>query len=189
MSLRTPIATCSYPQLFEAKAFQDGQTAKYSCVLVFDKAAQQTEAYASLQQALKDSLKEKFGDKAKAVYETMRNPFRPISQLANSEGAFDSDCTWIRVSSTRQPEVVHRKNGRVILKASEVYAGCKVLAAVNVYSYDKAGNKGAAFGLQALCKMDEGERLGNSIDAKEAFGDVIEDGPADDKPAASGDDW
>ena len=184
MSLRTPEATLSYPQLYEAKAFQEGQTPKFSAVLVFDKAAQETEAFQKLEQALKDSLKEKFGDKAKQVYANMKT-IRPISQLTNGE-VFDDDSVWIRVSTTRQPEVISKKGGKPILKASEVYAGCKVLAAVNVYAYDKAGNKGAAFGLQAVCKVSDGDRLGGGVDVKETFGDVFE---ADDKPAASGDDW
>lgn len=57
------------------------------------------------------------------------------------------------------------------LDPGQIYAGCKVNLAVNVYTYVYQGQKGLSFGLSAIQFVEDGERLGP--DGAESAFDIL----------------
>jgi|NOAtaT_6_FD_contig_31_2628685_length_1015_multi_4_in_0_out_0_2 hypothetical protein len=171
----TPKARLAFPALFEARGF-NGQTPKFSAVLIFDKEAQATPEYAKMKEAAKTALKAKFGDKPP---KNLRNPFRDASEKEDVAG-FDDGCVFITVSAKKQPKVVDRNkvNGAFpqITDEDKVYPGCYVRASLNAYGYDNNGNRGVSFGLNNVQFLDDGERLGSGGGASRAEDDFEDAG-------------
>lgn len=186
MTVRTPLFRVSYPNVFTPTKYDKNDSddkLQYSCALVFDKKAQKSKAYKELVQAAKDALKEKFGDKAGQVWKKMKTPlFRPYEDLSEAaQKDFDEDVIWCRAKSKRKPEIIDCNGGAQIFKESDFYAGCYAIASLNPYAYDYSGNRGVGLGLQALIKMEDGDRLGNVVDAKSEFEDLMKEAdPVDD---------
>lgn len=201
MSVRTPKFRVSFPHLHTPTKFkkEDGDsTAKYSMTMVFDKKAQESKAYKELIKACKSALKEKFGDKAEAIWKKTRSPvFRPHEDMGEkSQKDFDDDVMWARAKSKNQPELIDRKGGETIYAAADFYPGCYAIATVNPYAYDYNGTKGVSLWINSVVKMDDGERIGTVQEsAKTEFDDLIEeadpveDEPTTDSTAADDDDW
>ncbi len=154
----TPRARLAFPSLFEARSYKS-QPAKFSAVLVFDKAAQATAEFQKLKAAASAAAKAKFGDKPP---KNMKNPFRPGSDKEGTEG-FNDDDIFITVSSKKQPKVVDRKKVDgvfpLITDEDRLYPGCYVRASVNAYAYDVDGGRGVSFGLNNVQFLDDGERI------------------------------
>jgi hypothetical protein len=63
-----------------------------------------------------------------------------------------------------------------ILDESKVWSGCYARAVVAPYGYDKMGNKGVAFGLDAVQILREGEQVaGTGMAAVRLFDEVADD--------------
>jgi hypothetical protein len=167
--IMTPRARLSYPALFKARAMEVGKEPKFSASLIFDAAAQATPLFAAMKAQASAAARENWGDKLPA---NLRNPFRNGSE--KDDPAYQG-AVFINTSSKQQPQVVGGAIDpltgklKVIDDPSEVYAGCYVIAAVRAYAYDAKGNRGVAFGLQALQKVADGEPLGGGVRATEVF--------------------
>lgn len=192
MSIITPVATLSYPWLFEPNQVEPGDEPKYSCALIFEKGSDLTE----LKRAAVAAAKERWGDKAEAMIRNgkLRMPFRPGEEKDYPEGS-----TFMNVRSKNKPGIVSRipdpTTGRPmpIVDQSEVYPGAKVKASIGVFAYDVKGNKGVSFGLNNVQKWEDGERLDHFVAAADEFEadptqvadlsdleDATPDGPAED---------
>lgn len=130
-----------------------------------------------LRRLVGETARTKFDVQNGAEYEARgyRNPFR--SQLAKAKfDGFSSDPSALFISATtmKRPGCFGQGGASDIIDPSTdaLYAGCWVIARVNTYSYDKAGNKGVAFGLSAVQKVADDTRLsiggGDSSDGIEA---------------------
>ena len=161
----TPRARLAFPSLFEARSFKS-QPAKFSAVLVFDKAAQATAEFQNLKKAASAAAKAKFGDKPP---KTMKNPFRSGEEKEGTAG-FNDDDVFITVSSKKQPKVVDRKKVDgvfpQITDEERLYPGCYVRASVNAFAYDVDGGKGVSFGLNNVQFLDDGERIASGGGSK-----------------------
>ena len=81
---------------------------------------------------------------------------------------------YINVRSKQPPGIVSRfagEDGRPlrITDPSEVYSGCQVRASLNVFAYDRAGNRGISLGLNNVQKLADGERLDGRLKAEDDF--------------------
>ena len=177
--ITTPEATLSYENLFEPSA-PDGSFAEpqYSACLVFNKEADLSE----LEKAVEDAGKLKWGEKFSGMRKSgeIRVPFRN-DRL--TEKGYPPDSTYINVRSKQKPGIVSTYAGedgkpQLITDHDEVYSGCKVRATLNVFAYDKAGNRGVSFRLNNVQKLDDGERLDGRLKAEDDF-EAIEEKPAD----------
>jgi len=70
-----------------------------------------------------------------------------------------------------QPGIVDQTLNRIISE-DDYYSGCYSRATVTAYGYDKAGNKGVAFGLQNLQKLGDGDRFSGRTAAEDDFDSV-----------------
>ncbi len=176
--LITPEGRLSFPNLFVPRAPMEGQAgeAKYSCTLIFPKDAD----LSALKAAASAAVREKWGDKKPA---NLRSPFRD-----GDEKELDgyAGCTFINISSKQKPGVVD-ENVQPIIDASAIYAGCYVRASVRAYAYEKAGNRGVAFGLNNIQKTRDGEAFGGGPSRAEDDFAAVAGAKAAAKPAAASD--
>lgn len=149
--LITPEARLSFPSLFVPRAPMEGSAGepKYGCTLLFPKTAD----LSALKAAASAAVKEKWPSGAP---KGLRSPFRDGSEK-DLDGY--AGCIFINVSSARKPGVVD-ENLQPIIEANGIYAGCYVRASVRAYAYEKAGNRGVAFGLNNIQKVRDGEPFG-----------------------------
>jgi hypothetical protein len=166
--LITPEFRAAFISLFRATSMKnaDGSDSapKFSIRAVFPPKAD----LSALKKEAQRAATEKWGDK---IPKTLRNPFRLNEELDNPIVGFGDD--WVVMSfsanADRRPGIVDNKV-QDIVDDVEVYAGAWYRAQVNAYAYDKAGNKGVAFGLQNVQKLREDDPLGSGrIPASKAF--------------------
>jgi hypothetical protein len=157
--VRTPEARLSYPNLSRPRTGPGGGTAKYSCVLILPKSAD----LAPMKKALQAAARVKWADQ---IPRGLKQPFRNGSDKGDQEG-YGPDVVFLNVSSEQQPQLFDGAKRKV--DGGFFKAGDYVLAALSAYAYDKAGNKGVAFGLRGLQYVREGDRLGGGVDAGAIF--------------------
>jgi hypothetical protein len=173
--LTTPKFRASFVWAFKPQPPMEGSTGepKYGLTMLFDAKAQKTPAFKAMQDLAVQAAKEKFGDKlkpdGKGWFHGLRNPFRDGSEKSELEGY--AGCQFASATSKMQPGVVDSTLNRLISE-DDFYSGCFARATVTAYGYDKAGNKGVAFGLQNLQKLEDGERFSGRTAAEDDFEQV-----------------
>ncbi len=136
----------SFAHVFAPQTAFDGQEPKYSIVMLFPKKADMK----ALREMLVTAAKAKWGDK---IPKGLRNPIRD-----GDEKELDGyeDHWFISATSKMKPGLVG-PDLQPIISPEDFYSGCYARATVTAFAYDKAGNKGVAFGLQNIQKLREGE--------------------------------
>ena len=156
----TPEARLMFPHFFEPYSGIEGAEEKYSAVLLFEAGADLTGLKEAVQKAAA-GLKSKAG---------ARNPICSGDERAEEWGEVFKGAKYIRVSSRFQPAIVDTDRSDILDK-SKLYSGCYVRAVIRAYPYDKAGNRGVAFGVEAVQFLRDGEALGGSRASVALFDD------------------
>lgn len=178
--LTSPSGIVSFPHVFEPHAINQGDEPKYSLILVFDN----LDVIKELRQKCVAAADAKFGREAWKKFKEkgkFRFPWRPGSDYDEYGAPFDTDGAYFcSFSSKSQPEVVNRQ-AKPILKAQEIYAGCKARVTYAVWAYDSNGNKGVTLLLNNVQKTGDGPKLSGKPSGADDF-DVVEgeDGADDD---------
>lgn len=192
----TPKFRVSFPNIFKARLNKLNGKEEFGCVALFAKG----ENLKALEAEVLRAIKEKWGTNAvvnktpQGTYaltvpgkgsHAFRMPFRDQGERDKGEGqglpqGYEEGAKFINLKSNQKPGLVDQKN-QEIMQETDFYAGCYAKAAVNAYGYDQQGNKGVAFGLQAIQKVADGEPLGNRVRPQDAFQpiEVAEDESAD----------
>lgn len=171
LEVMTPKFRVSFPEVFEAKSFQN-QAPKFSVQMLFDK----KEDLSSLKNAVKLAVKEKWGD----------NPPKGIT-LPFKDGD-DKDLDGyegkivVGASSKFKPQVLDQK-AQEILAQNDFYAGCFARALISAYAWEHKEGKavlkrGVSFNLTAVQKLADGEPFVKRRDASQIFG-TVDDGSED----------
>jgi hypothetical protein len=178
----TPKFRVSFPWVFTPQPPMEGSPPgtqpKYGVVMLFDEAAQKTPEYEAMRKLANAAVKEKWGDK---VPPNLRSPFRKGEEKADLEG-YGPGVVFVSATSKMQPGLVNA-NLQKIISQDDFYAGCYARATVVAYAYEKAGNKGVAFGLNNLQKIGDGEAFSGRVKAEDDF-EATESAFADDKGGA-----
>jgi hypothetical protein len=158
---RTPEFLVSYPAVFEARAVEPGQDPKYSISMLFDRSSVDL---TEMQEKAWNAAINKFGmEKAQQLQEAgmLRSPFRDGTLDKPNDTNYDGK-TFCNARSKDKPEVVEIAGNKVvpIVEPVNFYAGCIAVATVTFFGYDTAGNRGVAIGLDNVCKIEDGERIG-----------------------------
>ena len=167
-NIMTPRFRVSFPNVFRpGKAMQEGAEPKFGLVMLFKKG----EDLSALKAAAAQAVVDKWGADQAKWPKNLKSPFR---DQAEKEGeGYEAGAIFITATSKQKPGLVDARN-QPIIDESEFYAGCYARATVRAFAYDKAGNRGVAFGLQNIQKMAEGELLSGRRKAEEEF-EPIED--------------
>lgn len=181
--LISPPGLLCFPNLFTPKAMEAGQTPKFDCVLVFDKAQQATPEFKALKEAALKSAQEKWPSKLPSG---LRNPFRDGAE--KDYQGFGEGTVYVRFSSTEKPGIVDAFNNEIVAP-EDVWAGQIARVACNTFAFDTAGNKGVAFGLRHVQVLKRNmPRLDGRKSAGATFGgQAVPAGYADDASAGGAD--
>jgi hypothetical protein len=68
---------------------------------------------------------------------------------------------FFNANSNEKPGIFDADKNEIFDKG-EFYSGCYGRASITMYPYDVSGTKGIAFGLNAVMKTEDGERLGGA---------------------------
>lgn len=164
----------SFVNVFEAKAFGEGQEAKYSVQLLIPKSDVGTisRIKKAIDAAAQKGLMSKFGGKMPAVLKTTLKDADVDTDLDGEVFAQKWDYTAghyiINVSSRVKPQIVDA-DLQPIIDPTEFYSGCFGRASINFFAYNANGNKGISAGLNNLQKLEDGEPLGGITTAEQDF--------------------
>lgn len=187
----TPVGRASFPILVEPKRIgknpKPDATPKYQLTVLLDKAAQATDDFKDLEQAVEKAIADKWGaNRPRKV----KSPFLTIDDLLNKVPAgYTEDHVFIRLNSTvpvgivvKQPDGTLRRLDNANDINKEIYAGCDVKASVNVYAWQhEDGGAGVSLGLANVMKVGENEPFGaTNADAADDFGAPVTGGAQDD---------
>lgn len=172
--LLTPKFRVSFPEVWEKRSFQEGQTGRYSCVALFqpseftekDKAKWQAIIGAcnvlAREHAKKPNMKE-----AKDL--GWKVPFHKGEE--KQYAGYGPGIIYFTMSAyTSRPGILDRDGNRITQDgAEEFYAGCYARASVNPFVNAKW--KSIAIGMNNLQKLADGARLDARTNAEDDFGD------------------
>lgn len=168
-------AVGSYATIFEPRAIDETQEPRYSITLLFDKKTADKQL-AELQKMVDFVAVQKFGPKAKELMKQgkIRNPIRD-GDTDKPDNSTYAGKVFVGMSTKQRPGIVDRHLQPVTDK-SEAYSGCKFVASVNVFAYDRAGNKGVSLGLNNLMVYEKGDRIDGRKGAEEDFAEFVDEG-------------
>lgn len=160
----------SYANLFEARASEEGQEAKYSVSLLIPKSDKVT--VAAIEKAIAEVIRTekdaKFGGKEKGL----KLPLRDGD--TEKDGEEYAGHWFINASSKNKPLILD-ENKQPVLDAREVYSGCYARASFNLYAFNVSGNRGIGAGINAIQKLEDGEPLGGTYTEATALEDFSDD--------------
>lgn len=175
--ITTPKFRASFVYIFAPQEPMQGavdKTPKYGTTMLFDAASQKTKEFEAMRALAVHAAKEKFGDKLKSDgkgwFVGLRNPLRDGAEKSELEG-YGAGVIFAAATSKMQPGLVD-ENLQRILSEQDFFSGCYARATVTAYGYDKAGNKGVAFGLQNVQRLGKGEAFSGRTAAEEDFDSV-----------------
>lgn len=169
----------SYAHVWEAKAINEGQEAKFSVSIIIPKKDKKTiNAIKAAVSAATEEGKGKWGGKVPPLAK-LKLPLRDGDDERPDDENY-ADSFFINATSKTKPGLVDTK-GQAIIDRDEFYSGCYGHASINFYAFSTNGNKGVAVGLNNLMKTDDGEPLGGGKQSAENdFADLIKEGGNDD---------
>ena len=164
----------SFVNVFEARAFGEGQTPKYSVMLLIPKSDVGTvnRIKKAIDAAAAKGLSTKFAGKMPAVLKTtLKDADKDMDQdgeIFANKWDYTAGHYIINVSSKNQPQIVDAELNPII-DPTEMYSGCYGRASINFFAYNNQGNKGISAGLNNLQKLEDGEPLGSFTTAEQDF--------------------
>jgi len=183
-----PRARLSFPNLFKPREKMDGNGLEFSCdLIVGDKENLKLPhtgkkiKTVSLMQAAINVKKDQWGADKDAWPEMKYSPFKDgndnVSKADQKVRDGYKDAWFIQAKSDEKfPPIVLSKSGRPI-EEKDVYGGCFVQAQVMARPYSFGGNHGVRFILQAIMKIEDGERFGGG--GGNPMFDIVEEDESD----------
>lgn len=175
----TPVFRVSYPNVFEPKAFKEGQEAKYMVTMLFDKKKADLKRMRACADA---AAAEKWGANPKKWPRDLDMPFRDGDEEKADVDGYKGHI-FVSAKSKTKPGLVDKQLQPIISK-EEFYGGCYALAEVIAFAYDVGSNKGVAFALLNLQKKGDGPQFSGRKRAEDVF-EVIEDSSDDEESYGS----
>lgn len=166
----TPVGVSSFINLAEPRAITEGADPRYSITLIFDKAAQATEAFQRLERGISEAVANKWG---KRVPAGLKSPFRDGGEKEGQYEGYHKGDIFISPWSKSKPGVVDIMR-QDMLTLDEVYAGWTCRANVRPFAYDTGGNKGVGLFLDNVQFLRAGKRLDGRKAASESYPDDMQ---------------
>ncbi len=175
--ITTPKFRVSFPAVFIAKAYKNGLPV-FSIVMLFDEKLAAQGALNNMQNLIKATAIEKWGEVPKEVLDMSQDtcPFND-GNLKSYDGY--ENTYYARAASQFQPAVIDTGDIRksiepsAILAKEEFYSGCYARASITAYGWESMGRKGVSFGLQNVQKLADGEPFSGRGDPLEDFDPIV----------------
>jgi len=166
-------ARLSFPDIWTAKAFNEGQAPKFSCNLLLDKENDKAQI-ASFKKAIKEAALAGFNGELPAGLKICMND--------GKEKSYDGyeNAMFISCASRLRPQIIDRDRTPLVEEDGRPYAGCYVNAAISFWIQDNKWGKRVAANLNALQFVKDGETFGaGGIKAETVFDDISSEQDAD----------
>jgi hypothetical protein len=161
----------SFPELFKAKAFQEGQNPKFSASFLIDGSTKEGKATIKMIEKEIDSL-------AKSNWPKGKPKSLKICLQDGDTKDYDgyADMMYVSSNNDTRPVVVDRKRSPVTEADDLIYAGCYVNASLNLWCQDNQWGKRVNAGLRAVQFVKGGEAFGGArVDVEDEFDEIDED--------------
>jgi len=162
----------SYPNLFVAKASEEGKEPKFSASFILNK-----KEHAALIKHIEDKIERTALDffKGKKVH-LPKKCLRDGVEKEDKDG-YGDEVMFVSASDTRRPVVVDRDLTPLTKDDPRPYAGCFVNATVRLFAYDHPkGGKGVSAALRAVQFVKDGDSFGaGPVKAEDEFDEVSDD--------------
>lgn len=171
--LTTSKVRLSYVNVFKPKETKQGDL-KYSVTCLLPKS--DVKGYKMLMDTINAEFEAEKNGKLKGIA-SPKNPVHDGDGVSPTGKAYGDECKghWVftaSASSDYPPAVVDR-NVQPIINPTELYSGCYGHVALSIYAYN-TGSTGIGFGLNGIQKVEDGEALGHSFSAEDAFSAVAD---------------
>lgn len=171
MALVTPEFRVSYPKVFKPEMNKLSNQMEYSLIALFKKG----EDLSKLKKAAEEAIAQKWGPDKTKWPKNLKNPFRDQSDKAKDidgkrvlPSGHEEGAVFLTLKTKQKPAVVDEQV-QPIMDETQFYAGCYARAAVSVYAYDQAGNRGVSFGLTSIQKLRDGEPFSGRPTPEQSF--------------------
>jgi len=168
----------SFPDLFEPKAFQAGDTPKYKASFLIAKDSEQIKA---IEAAVKATAVAKWGAKADTVLKAIRGNANKFCFQDGDVKEYDGYAGHMSVSANSKvrPLVLDRDKAPLTAADGKPYAGCYVNASIEFFAYDTPGN-GISASLKGVQFVKDGDAFGGGAPASaDEFDDLAVDNDAE----------
>lgn len=142
----------SFPSLFKTEVYSGTDTEKYAATFLIAKS--DTKTIASIEQACKAALVEKYGN-------TIPKGFKlPLVDGDDKEYQGYADHVCIKASTKKRPTLVNRDKTPIVEEDGILYGGCYVNASIDVWVMDNSYGKKVLASLNAIQFVKDGEAFG-----------------------------
>lgn len=163
----------SFPQIWTAKAFNEGQTAKFSANFLLDKDSDKDQI-ADLKKAIKQAVTVHFnGETPKGLHVFLRD---------GEDKAYDGyeNAMYVSASGKNRPTIIDRDRTPLVEEDGKPYAGAYVNAAISIWIMDNKWGKRVNCNLVAIQFVKDGETFGSgAVKADELFDDISSESAED----------
>lgn len=164
----------AFPQLFEPKAFGDGDPAFSASFLMPPDHA----AVKELEAAIQAAADEKWGAKSKEVLKGLKAADKTCLHNGDSKGEYDGFAgnMFVSARSKTAPKVLDRKKNILLPRDGIPYGGCYVNALLDVWAQDNDFGKRVNATLAGVQFVRDGDAFGSGRPASEdEFDDLGDD--------------
>ena len=169
------IARASFPYLWDrSKPIPPNTEGTYGINLVFPEDSD----LSLLEAQIKASVEAKWPNPK--TRPKLKLPLKDQGEMTRFEGYNDGGRYVIATSRQNKPAVWDKQVQRMHEdRKDEVYPGCRVIATIRPFTYDKGVNRGVSFGLQEVQLVADDKRLGGFSGTGGAFSGVDLDNEED----------
>jgi ssDNA-binding protein len=164
----------SFPDIWKARAVQEGGEPRYSAAFLIDKKSQE-EQLVRLKTAIWTAAKTQWGDKAKELIQSKGKGKILVCLHEGSDkeyDGYDESNMYISTSSSRRPMIVDQDKNALAEDDRRPYAGCYVNAIVRLWcQQNNFGNRVNAE-LMGIQFHSDGEPFGAAPLSEDAFDDI-----------------
>lgn len=163
----------SFPSLWTAKAFSEGQKPKYSCNFLLDREKDSEQI---------KKFKKHIVAKAKDAFGANIPKNLPVCLEDGTEKPYDGyeNAMFIRAASNMRPQIIDRDRSALVEEDGRPYAGCYVNAAVSLWAMNNQYGKRISCNLSAIQFVRDGEPFGDGgINTEDHFKDLSAETSAD----------
>jgi hypothetical protein len=165
----------SFPNLFHAKAGEQGGEAKFSAAFLLDPKDPQV---AKIEEAIAAVAKQKWGVKADAIVKQLKATDKLAlhdgdtkAQYAGYEGM-----VFVNATNATRPLLLDRDKTILAEEDGKPYGGCYVNTTIELWAQDNKFGKRINAGLGGVQFAKDGDRFGGGTSADESDFDELEDG-------------
>jgi hypothetical protein len=168
----SPVGRASYPNLWTPTNVQGQGALKYRLSLIFEPDDPELQA---MKKVAEETILAKYPDGNLPA--NFRKPFIDGDTMGDPHTA-GKIVVRFSANADRRPGVVGPRKESITQEDGAFYAGCYARVSYSCYCYDKAGNKGCAFGMNNVQKVRDGEALDGRTNADDDF-EVVDDSPGE----------